>query len=37
MQVRRSYYAEQLVKASLMDSENGEKFEMIKILLTRDF
>jgi len=27
----------QLVKASLMDSENGEKFEMVKILLTRDF
>lgn len=27
----------QLVKASLMDSENGEKFEMVKILLTQDF
>ncbi len=27
----------QLVKASLMDSESGEKFEMVKILLTRDF
>ncbi len=27
----------QLVKASLMDSENGGKFEMVKILLTRDF
>ncbi|MGJ1412502.1 helix-turn-helix domain-containing protein [Sphingobacterium thalpophilum] len=27
----------QLVKASLMDNENGEKFEMIKILLSRDF
>ncbi len=27
----------QLVKASLMDSEGGEKFEMVKILLTREF